>query len=115
MAMADQEIVTKQERPWEELTMPEKLGRAADLSLDRVYQTLQLPCDGSDPKLLALVTNAALTVISQQVRVDTTKLTVSALSPAGLTAEERRERARQAIREAFAERPVPGDSGVKSE
>jgi len=49
--------------------------------------------------------NTAMTTISNQVRVDTAELTARALSPTGLTEEQRRAQARQAILEAFAERP----------
>ena len=106
--MAQQDIATGAERSWSELTMPEKLSKAADLGLDRVYEVLQLPVDAGDPKLLALVTNAALSIIGDQIKVDTAKLTATAMSPAGLTEAQKRERARAAILEAFAERPPSG-------
>jgi len=87
-------------------TKAEKLGEATDISLDRVLAFLYLDVDPrAEPKLFALQMNTAMTTISNQVRVDTAELTARALSPTGLTEEQRRAQARQAILEAFAERP----------
>jgi hypothetical protein len=119
-AMADQEIATTLERPWSELTHTEKLDKGTGMALNIAAKILndgaQLlerdGLEGTDPKLAALVKDTALQVISTQVRVDNAKLAASVLSPTGLTNEERRERARRLIAEAFAERPLPGNGPV---
>ena len=108
--MADQEIATVPERPWSELTKAEKLGDVTNVALDIAREILALGVDPSDPKILQIVKDTALSVISNQIRVDTAVLAASVSSPAGLTEEQRRERARQAIREAFAERSQPCNS-----
>jgi hypothetical protein len=66
------------DRPWETLSKAEKLSRAADLALDAARQILELGVDPRDPKLLAIVKDTALSVIAQQVRVDTAVLSVTA-------------------------------------
>jgi hypothetical protein len=117
--MADQEIVTVPERPWSELTHPEKLdketGQALDIAAKILRDGAQLlerdGIEGTDIKLVTLVKDTALQVISTQVRVDNAKLAAAALGPAGLNEEQRRERARQAILQAFAERALP-DNGI---
>jgi hypothetical protein len=92
--------------PIGDATKAEKLGEATDKSLDRVLAFLDQDIDPQDdPKLYSLQMNTALTVIGIQVRVDNAALAASVLSPAGLTEDQRREQARQAILEAFAERP----------
>jgi len=120
--MADQEIATAPERPWEAMTHSEKLDKETGLALDIAAKILRdgaemLERDGierADIKLVTMVKDTALQVIATQVRVDNAKLAASVLSPAGLSESQRRERARQAIREAFAERPLP-DNGLVTE
>jgi hypothetical protein len=65
-------------RPWESMSKAEKLSKAADLALDAARQILELGVDPSDPRLLQIVKDTALSVIAQQVRVDTAVLSVTA-------------------------------------
>jgi hypothetical protein len=58
------------EKPWGEMTKAEKLGFTTDLGLDIVKSILELGVDLGNLKLLKIVKEAALTVISQQIRVD---------------------------------------------
>jgi hypothetical protein len=117
--MAQQDVATVPERPWSELSHPEKLdletGQALDIAGKILSDGAQLlerdGLEGTDIKLVTLVKDTALQVISTQVRVDNAKLAASVLSPVGLNEEERRRRARAAIQAAFAERP-PRDNSV---
>jgi len=52
----------------------DKLSRATELALDIVQQILELGVDPADVKLLAQVKDCALSVISQQIRVDEGRL-----------------------------------------
>jgi hypothetical protein len=60
--------------PAQPLTKADKLSRATELALDIVQQILELGVDPSDVKLLAQVKDTALTIISQQIRVDEGRL-----------------------------------------
>ena len=119
-AGADHDIAAVPERPWSELTHPEKLDKETGLALDIAAKILndgvQLlerdGLEGADIKLVTMIKDTALQVISTQVRVDNAKLTASVLSPTGLNEEQRRERARLEILAAFAERPMPGNGVV---
>jgi hypothetical protein len=104
--MSGREVAEGQGRAWPSLTKAEKLGAVTDVALDIAREILALGVDPSDTRILQIVKDTALSVISNQIRVDTAVLTASVASPAGLTEEQRRERARQAILEAFAERPL---------
>jgi hypothetical protein len=89
--MAERAMVPRDERPWEELSMGEKLARAADTALDRLYDDILCgKTDLDDPKAKRLLLDAALGVISQQVRVDTTVLASRAMRQSGreLSADE---------------------------
>jgi hypothetical protein len=55
---------------WAEMTKAEKLSANADLSLDVIRKILELAVDPDNVKLLAQIKDAALTTISQQVRLD---------------------------------------------
>jgi hypothetical protein len=93
-------------------TKADKLGEATDKSLDLVLAFLNRDVDPErEPKLFAQQINSAHLTINTQVRVDNAKLAAEALGPAGLNEQERRDRARRLIREAFAERP-PRDNGI---
>jgi hypothetical protein len=59
---------------WDEMSSGEKLAANADLSLDIIRQILALEIDPENVKLLAQIKDVALTVISQQIRVDEGKL-----------------------------------------
>jgi hypothetical protein len=108
------------ERPWSELSHPEKLGIETGKALDIAAKILNDGAvllerdglEGADIKLVALVKETALAVISNQIKVDTATLTASAMAPSGLTPEQRRERARKEIIEAFAERPSVSEGTV---
>ena len=113
--MAERELVEGQDRPWPELTKAEKLGAVTNVALDIAREILALGVDPSDTRILQIVKDTALSVISNQIRVDTAVRAASVSSPAGLTDNERRERARKAIAEAFAERPQPGNSTLDSD
>ena len=118
-AMVDQAIATVPERPWSELSHPEKLALETGVSLDIIAKILNDGAqilerdglEGTDIKLATFVRDTAQSVISNQIRIDSAKLAAGVSSPAGLTEAQRRERARAAILEAFAERPQP-DNGV---
>ena len=118
-AMADQDIATVPGRPWSELSHPEKLdletGQALDIAakiLRDGAQLLERDGLGADIKLITMIKDTALQVISTQVRVDIGKLAAGVLSPAGLNEQERRQQAREAIQAAFAERPLPSNGAM---
>jgi hypothetical protein len=57
-------------KPWDEMTKAEKLSAATELALDNVRAILELGIDAGDVKLLAQVKDTALTIISQQIRIE---------------------------------------------
>ena len=57
-------------KPWDEMTKAEKLSAATELALDNVKQILELGINPEDVKLLAQVKDTALTIISQQIRIE---------------------------------------------
>ena len=57
-------------KPWDEMTKAEKLSAATELALDNVRQILELGITPEDVKLLAQVKDTALTIISQQIRIE---------------------------------------------
>jgi len=75
---------------WSDLSKAEKLSRATDVGLDRVYQTLTAPYDPTDLKQAQLVTNLALSVIGQQIRLDALKELQRGDVPAAKVDEEQR-------------------------
>lgn len=119
-AMAEREIATIRELPWEELTHPQKLdietGKALDIAAKILNDGAQMleraGIEGVDTKLLMLVKDTAMQIISAQLRVDAAVLVASASAPVGLNDPERREKARQMILAAFAEHPRPGNGGL---
>ena len=118
--MAQQDITTVPARPWSELSHPEKLDLETGQALDIAGKILndgaailnEHGLAGTDIKLVTLVKDTALAIIGHQVRIDAARLTAQAMSPAGVTDEQRRAQARQAILEAFAERPQPSNGVV---
>jgi hypothetical protein len=64
-------------KPWAEMTKAEKLSANTDLSLDVTRQILELGVDPSDPKVLGHVKDTALTLIGQQIRLDSERLRTS--------------------------------------
>jgi hypothetical protein len=62
------------EKPWDEMTKAEKLSANTDMSLDVTRQILELGVDPSDPKVLGHVKDTALTLIGQQIRLDSERL-----------------------------------------
>ena len=119
----DHAIATVPERPWSELSHPEKLALETGVSLDIIAKILNDGAqilerdglEGTDIKLATFVRDTAQSVISNQIRIDSAKLAASVSSPAGLTEQQRREQARQAILEAFAERPQLDNSSSDSD
>jgi hypothetical protein len=113
--MALQDIAPVRKLPWEELSHSDKLDKGTGLALDIAAKILNDGAmilerdglEGTDIKLVTLVKDTALQVISNQIRVDTAALQAQALSTAGLSDEQKRERARRMILEAFAERAPP--------
>jgi hypothetical protein len=75
-------------KPWEELSRGQKLERAADLGLDRAYEILQLGVDPLNPKVLAIVQNTALAVISRQIAIEAAQTDRSHPLPTGLSRSE---------------------------
>ena len=61
------------ERPWDQMSKGEKLSAAADMALDIAKAILELGVDARDPKILGHVKETALTLISQQMKVDQEK------------------------------------------
>ena len=61
-------------KPWDEMTKAEKLSAATELALDNVKQILELGINPEDVKLLAQVKDTALTIISQQIRIEENEL-----------------------------------------
>jgi hypothetical protein len=57
-------------KPWDEMTKAEKLSFAVDLGLDVARRILELDVDPDNVRLLAQQKDVALTLISQQIRVD---------------------------------------------
>jgi hypothetical protein len=92
---------------WQNMTKAEKLSAATDLALGIVHQILELGIDARDVKLLSQVKDTALSIISQQIRVDE-----GGLRPDRLAAERERALARlvQKLPERFRPR-VSGGTG----
>jgi hypothetical protein len=65
---------TEPQVPWDSLTKGERLARNANLALSFVRQLLEVPFDPENLKMLAHQKDAALTIISQQVRVEAEQL-----------------------------------------
>jgi hypothetical protein len=61
-------------KPWDEMSKAEKLSAATELALDNVRQILELGINPEDVKLLAQVKDTALTIISQQIRIEENEL-----------------------------------------
>jgi len=60
--------------PWEQQSKGERLSYNVDLSLEFTRQLLELPFDPENLKLLGHQKDAALTLISQQIRVETERM-----------------------------------------
>ncbi len=60
--------------PWQDQTHAEKLDTLAGMALDKTREILELPCDPENLKLLSIQKDAALSVLSTQVRVDENRL-----------------------------------------
>jgi hypothetical protein len=59
---------------WAEQTRADKLGILTDKALDVTRAILDLPIDHEDKRLLAIVKDTALSVISAQTKVDESQL-----------------------------------------
>jgi hypothetical protein len=62
------------EKPWEQQSKGERLSHNVDLSLSFTKSLLELPFDPENLKLLAIQKDAALTLISQQIRIESERL-----------------------------------------
>ena len=101
MAKQDKAVVTA-ERPWPELSKADKLAAATDLGLDVSMKILtdggrlldERGLEGMDPKLLAEVRGTALSIISDQIRIDAAALQASAIRHGGPAATELAEEQR---------------------
>jgi hypothetical protein len=60
--------------PWADMTKGERMAYNADLALNFARQLLELPFDPRNLKMLGLQKDAALTIISQQIRVESEQL-----------------------------------------
>jgi len=92
-------------RVWETLSKAAKLSHNADLALDCARQILELGVDPSDPKLLSIVKETALSVIAAQIRLDELRMNDPGDQPGNIAPEERRRWAVEENEEAFRERP----------
>ena len=62
------------QKPWAEMSEPEKLTANAIIALEKIRDTLQLRIDPSNPRTMAIILNAALGVLAIKVKVDETGL-----------------------------------------
>jgi hypothetical protein len=83
-----QSALTPAPKPWAELTRGEKLERAADAGLDRAWEILALGVNPLNRKILAIVQNTALTVISRQIQIEAAQADRSHPVPTGLSRTE---------------------------
>ncbi len=60
--------------PWQDQSHPEKLHTLTGKALDKTREILDLPCDAGNLKLLAIQKDAALSILSAQVKVDENRL-----------------------------------------
>ncbi len=60
--------------PWQDQSHPEKLNTLTGKALDKTREILDLPCDPANLKLLSIQKDAALSVLSAQVKVDENRL-----------------------------------------
>ena len=58
------------EMPWDDQTHAQKLSLLTSKALEKTRQILDLPCDPGNLKLLSIQKDAALSVLSTQVKVD---------------------------------------------
>jgi hypothetical protein len=61
-------------KPWAAMTKGERLSHNVDLSLEFTRQLLEAPVDFDNLKLLGHQKDAALTLISQQIRIESERL-----------------------------------------
>jgi hypothetical protein len=61
-------------RPWGNMSKGERMSYSADLALNFTRQLLELPFDPKNLKLLGHQKDAALTIISQQIRIEAERL-----------------------------------------
>jgi len=85
---------------WDQLSKADKLARATDLGLDVSMKILtdggrlldERGLEGMDPKLLAEVRGTALSIISDQIRIDAAALQASAIRHGAAAVELEEER-----------------------
>jgi hypothetical protein len=61
-------------KPWNDMNKGERMSYNADLALNFTRQLLELPFDPENLKLLGHQKDAALTIISQQIRIEAERL-----------------------------------------
>jgi hypothetical protein len=76
--MKAQRDVSVPAKAWAEMSKGEKLSAAADLGLDIAYEIMQRPLDWEDLKQVQIVRDTALSVISNQIRVDAAVINAAA-------------------------------------
>ena len=58
------------DKPWDQMSNAEQLRALARSALGTARDVLQLGVDPSDPRVLRIVTDTALAMIAQQIRVE---------------------------------------------
>jgi hypothetical protein len=61
-------------KPWADMSKGERMSHNANLALNFTRQLLELPFDPENLKLLGHQKDAALTIISQQIRIEAERL-----------------------------------------
>ena len=61
-------------KPWADMSKGERMSYNANLALNFTRQLLELPFDPENLKLLGHQKDAALTIISQQIRIEAERL-----------------------------------------
>jgi len=113
MAEQGKTVTTVPPTSWDQMTKADKLARATDLGLDVSMKILtdggrlldERGLEGMDPKLLAEVRGTALSIISDQIRIDAAALQASAIQQSGgkvVATEEQR-----LLDQAFAQLAAP--------
>ena len=70
MAAMEEVPMAVPDKPWDQLTNAEQLRALARSALGTARDVLALGVDPSDPRVLRIVTDTALAMISQQIRVE---------------------------------------------
>jgi len=65
---------TEPQVPWSAMSRGERMAHNADLALGLVHELLSLPFDPTNLRLLAHQKDTALTILSQQIRIEAERL-----------------------------------------